>query len=101
GAQIGSFLTDRIYRRLSKRNNGEGRPEFRAPLMMLGSFIVPIGLLWYVWSAEARTHWIVPDLGVAFFIAGLITCHLCIQAYIVDTYTRYASSAIAASTFLT
>lgn len=46
GTQICAPINDRIYRRLRKRNNGVGRPEFRIPLMVPGSLIMPIGLFW-------------------------------------------------------
>jgi len=33
GTQITAPINDRIYRKLKKKNNGVGRPEFRVPLM--------------------------------------------------------------------
>jgi len=100
GAQVGSRINDRIYRRLRKRNNGIGRPEFRVPLMIPGALLVPIGLLIYGWSAQYKTHWIVPNIGTAFFTCGVIMGFQCIQTYLVDAYTRYAASAIGAATVL-
>ncbi|KAK4981934.1 hypothetical protein LTR28_002885, partial [Elasticomyces elasticus] len=44
GTQVCAPLNDRIYRRLKKRNNGIGKPEFRIPLMMPASVVIPIGL---------------------------------------------------------
>lgn len=100
GAQTCAPLMDRIYRRLKKRNNGVGKPEFRVPMMIPASLLVPIGLFWYGWSAQATVHWIVPDIGAVFFCFGSIVGFQCIQTYIVDAYTRYAASAIAAATVL-
>ena len=100
GTQTTAPLNDAIYRRLKKKNNGVGRPEFRVPIMVPGSLLVPIGLFWYGWSAQARVHWIVPDIGVAIFCAGTIVSFQCIQTYLVDSYTRYAASAIAAAAVL-
>jgi hypothetical protein len=57
GTQITAPINDRIYRKLKKRNNNVGRPEFRVPLMFIGSVLIPIGLFWYGWSAEYRIHW--------------------------------------------
>jgi MFS family permease len=37
-----------------------------------------------------------PNIGVAFFGFGVITSFQCIQTYIVDSYTRFAASAIGA-----
>ncbi|CZT45452.1 related to multidrug resistant protein [Rhynchosporium secalis] len=100
GTQIAAPCQDRIYRTLKKRNNGVGKPEFRVPLMIPGALLVPVGLFVYGWSAEAQTHWIVPNVGAALFAAGTIIGFQCIQTYIVDSYTRYAASAIGAATVL-
>ncbi|KAF2476305.1 major facilitator superfamily transporter [Lindgomyces ingoldianus] len=100
GTQICAPLNDAIYRRLKKRNNNVGKPEFRVPMMVPASLLVPIGLFWYGWSAQARVHWIMPNIGAAIFCAGTIVGFQCIQTYLVDSYTRYAASAIAAATVL-
>ena len=100
GAQICAPLNDRIYRRLKKQNNGIGRPEFRIPIMVVSSALTPIGLFMYGWSAAAHTHWIVPNLGQVILSAGIIVGFQSIQTYIVDAYTRYAASGVAAGTVL-
>ena len=100
GTQICAPCQDRIYRALKKRNNGVGKPEFRVPLMIPGALLVPVGLFWYGWTAESHTHWILPNIGAAIFAAGVIIGFQCIQTYIVDSYTRYAASAIGAATVL-
>jgi multidrug resistance protein len=100
GTQISAPLNDIIYRRLKKKNNDVGKPEFRVPLMIPASFLVPIGLFWYGWSAQAKVHWIIPDIGIVIFSAGTIVGFQCIQTYLVDSYTRYAASAVAAATVL-
>lgn len=63
GAQISARVNDIIYRRLKAKNNDIGKPEFRIPAMFVGSVLIPIGLFWYGWSAQAHTHWIMPNLG--------------------------------------
>ena len=100
GTQLTAPLNDRIYRRLKRRNNNVGMPEFRVPLMGIGSVLVPVGLFWYGWSAQSHLHWIMPNLGAAIFAAGCIICFQCMQTYIVDSYTRYAASGLAAAVVL-
>lgn len=100
GTQTCAPLNDAIYRRLKKKNNGVGKPEFRVPMMIPASIVVPIGLFWYGWSAQAGVHWIMPNIGACIFCAGTIVGFQCIQTYLVDSYTRYAASAIAAATVL-
>lgn len=46
GTQICAPINDRIYRRLRAKNDGVGRSEFRIPLMVPGSLILPVGLFW-------------------------------------------------------
>lgn len=100
GTQICAPLNDALYRRLKKKNNGIGKPEFRVPIMVPASILVPAGLFWYGWSAQAKVHWIMPNIGACLFCAGTIVGFQCIQTYLVDSYTRYAASAIAAATVL-
>lgn len=100
GVQCVAPLNDVIYRRLKKGNHDIGRPEFRVPLMVPGAMLVPIGLFWYGWSAQAHVHWILPNIGAAIFCAGIIIGFQCIQTYLVDAYTRFAASAVASATVL-
>ncbi|EXJ89220.1 mitogen-activated protein kinase kinase kinase [Capronia epimyces CBS 606.96] len=105
---IGSFLgllanfhyIDRLYLQLKEKNGGVGRPEFRVPSMFVGSVLVTIGLFWYGWSVQGHAHWIMPNLGVVFFSAGTMACLQSMQTYTVDSYTRYAASAMAAVAIL-
>ncbi|CAL8576335.1 hypothetical protein XPA_002222 [Xanthoria parietina] len=100
GAQILSPLNDRIYRILKKKNGGVGKPEYRIPIMVPGSVLVPTGLFIYAWTAQYNTHWIGPNIGAAIFAAGAIAGFQSVQTYLVDAYTRFAASAIAAATVL-
>jgi multidrug resistance protein len=100
GTQIAAFSADKIYKNLKAKHGGVGRSEFRVPLMVPGSLLVPIGLFIYGWTAQEHTHWIGPNIGAAIFAAGNQMVFQCCQTYIVDAYTRYAASAIAATTVL-
>ncbi|KAL8700614.1 MAG: hypothetical protein Q9201_005356 [Fulgogasparrea decipioides] len=100
GSQISARVNDIIYRRLKAKNNSIGKPEFRIPAMFVSSPLIPIGLFWYGWSAQAHTHWIMPNIGMAIFGAGSIVCVQCMQTYIIDSYTKFAASAMAAAVVL-
>jgi multidrug resistance protein len=97
GTQIAANFADKIYKNLKSQNSDIGRSEFRVPLMLPGAVMVPVGLLLYGWSAQNRLHWIVPNIGTAIFAAGNQLVFQNCQTYIVDSYTRYAASAIAAT----
>lgn len=62
--------------------------------------LIPIGLLWYGWSAWARVHYIMPIIGTGFVGCGLIAIFLPVSTYLVDAFTIYAASAMAANTVL-
>jgi MFS family permease len=100
GLFINFFLIDSMYKRLKANNGGVGRPEFRIPTMLIGSPLVSIGLFWYGWAVQARTFWVVPNLGVIVFTAGSIVCLAGMQTFVIDSYTRFAASAFAAAAFL-
>ncbi|OJJ43905.1 hypothetical protein ASPZODRAFT_154391 [Penicilliopsis zonata CBS 506.65] len=96
-SQIAAPLNDRIYRNLKKKNNDVGRPEFRVPLLYAGCFFTPVGIFIYGWTAQTNQHWIAPNIGACIFAMGTIITFQCIQTYLVDAYTRFAASALAAS----
>jgi multidrug resistance protein len=98
GTQIAAKTADRIYKSLKAKNGGVGRSEFRVPLMFPGAVMVPVGLLIYGWSAQYKTFWLVPNIGTCIFAAGNQLVFQNCQTYIVDSYTRFAASAIAATT---
>lgn len=85
GIGIGSFfgmfiagaLNDRIANSLAARNGGVSKPEHRFPLNIIGAVLVPAGLFWYGWSAENKTHWMVPIVGTGVMGAGIVVCFVC------------------------
>ncbi|EHK50986.1 hypothetical protein TRIATDRAFT_94197 [Trichoderma atroviride IMI 206040] len=98
GQVVFGLLSDRILIKLKARNNGVFEPEMRLPLTIPFSFFVPISFFWYGWSVQARTHWIVPIIGLFPFAFGLIGIFGTLQTYAIDSFPRYAASAIAAIT---
>ncbi|KAI0072848.1 MFS polyamine transporter [Panus rudis PR-1116 ss-1] len=94
--QISSRLLDKIYAHLKSKNGGVAKPEYRLPLAIPISLGVPIGLLMVGWGAQEHVHWIVPDIGFALVGAGSIGAFQGVQMYIIDAFTIYAASALAA-----
>lgn len=54
GTQLVAPLSDKIYKRLEERYNGEAKPEYRVVVAMPGTLLIIVGLLWYGWSAQAK-----------------------------------------------
>lgn len=81
GNGVGSFfglvvcgaVSDRLVQRLTLRNGGTPKPEYRLPIMFLAAFIVPAGLFLYAWTAERKEHWILPIIGSGLLGFGMFT----------------------------
>lgn len=96
GLIILGTLSDRMARRCA--GSGEWKPEYRLPPLLPGSLLVPIGLLWFGWSAEAHVHWIIPIIGTTWVGLGTLSIFMPVQTYLIDAFPLYAASASAAST---
>ena len=79
-----------------QRNQGHATPEDRLPPLAVGALLIPVGLLWYGWTAQAHLHWIMPIFGTGLIGIGVLYAFLPIQLYLVDSFGIYAVSALAA-----
>ncbi|KAH8769490.1 major facilitator superfamily domain-containing protein [Hyaloscypha finlandica] len=102
GMLLGLFIFGAVSKISAKKLAGAGgiTPESRLPLMIPGAFCVPIGLFIYGWTVQYHVFWFVPIFGSALVGIGLISTFLPISTYLVDTFTIYSASALAANTVL-
>ncbi|KAI5919324.1 major facilitator superfamily domain-containing protein [Camillea tinctor] len=91
-----SWFSDWMQARLTKKH-GESKPEYRLLPLVFGIPLLPIGLFVYGWTAQYKIHWIVPIIFTGFTGAGLIFSFVPTQIYMVDAFTQYAASALAAT----
>ncbi|OSD03245.1 MFS polyamine transporter [Trametes coccinea BRFM310] len=98
-SQLNARLLDKVYVALKQRNNGQGEPEFRLVTVMPATLLIPAGLLVSGWGAQEHVHWIVPDIGYALIGAGMVVTFQGMQTYVIDAFTVYAASALAAVSF--
>lgn len=87
-------------RKAAASPGGIAPPEERLPPAMIGSIALPIGLFWFAWTNQASIHWIVCIIATAPFGFGMVLVFLSTINYLVDTYTIYASSVLAANSVL-
>ena len=87
---------DTVYNHLSEKNNDEPKPEYRLPLANIGAVLIPISLFWFAWTVQYKVHWAVTVLSTVFFGLGQITILNTVQNYYIDSFAKYAASAIAA-----
>ncbi|KAI9654329.1 MAG: hypothetical protein M1821_006645 [Bathelium mastoideum] len=91
------------YVRLSAAAEAKGsavEPEARLSTAMAGSVILPIGLFLFAWTTYPSVHWIVPIIGAVFFSCGLVMVFISLISYLIDSYTVYAASVMAANSLL-
>lgn len=91
-----SLLSDKTVRHMTAANGGVYEAEMRLPFCIYFAALLPISFFWYGWSSDQAVHWAVPILGLALFGIGFEGIWLPTQLYIVDGYSRYAASALAA-----
>jgi MFS family permease len=97
------IMMDRLtYRKktLAARAKGDMSPlppEQRLHSAMLGSFLLPISLFWFAWTAREDIHWIVPLIAtVPFGIGNLLVFCSCVL-YLIDTYGSLNGASAAAA----
>lgn len=98
-ATIGSPYINRIYSHYVIRLGGH-HPEARLPHLIFLSWLIPISLFWFAWTAPPPTAWISGILAGIPFGIGLVTLFLGITSYLTDCYGIYAASALAANAVL-
>lgn len=87
---------DTVYNALTDRNDGKARPEFRLPLANIGAVFIPISLFWFAWAVQCHTHWTVSIASTFFYGIGQVMILNTTQNYYIDSFEKYAASAIAA-----
>lgn len=97
GVIFWTYTLGKVYNKLTEKNGGVPQPEFRLPCLFVTAIIIPIGLLWYGWSAQKKIHWIMPCIGSGIFAFGLVCVFQTLQAYLIDMNPRFAASSIAAA----
>ncbi|KAI2606576.1 MFS general substrate transporter [Hypoxylon sp. NC1633] len=87
---------DRIYIKLRDSNKGDGRPEYRLPLVIIGGFTLPVIFALYGWAAQSHLPVPVLLLSVVAIGATLMLGFLPLYAYVVDAFGLYSASAMTA-----
>ncbi|KAJ4291667.1 hypothetical protein N0V90_009562 [Kalmusia sp. IMI 367209] len=100
---IGSFISvllcnfslDRIYIRLRKANpKGQGLPEHRLPLTLIGGVTLPLSVLAYGWIAHFQLPVVFLLLSVGVMGFTLLMAFVPLSAYVVDACGPYSASAL-------
>ncbi|KIY03520.1 uncharacterized protein Z520_00211 [Fonsecaea multimorphosa CBS 102226] len=100
GAITGAVIN--VFNQLvyNRKAGGKVAPELRLPPMMFGSFLFSSGLFVTGWTSDPKFPWIAPVIGLYMTGLGFFTIFQAALNYLVDTFQKYAASAVAANTFL-
>ena len=92
-----SIPDNKRYAALNKKYNVFAPPESRLPPVMLAAVCIPIGLFWFAWTNSPSIHWMASIAGCVPFGFGVVLIYLGVLSYLIDSYTVFAASALAAN----
>lgn len=88
------------YGKLLEKNGGYSPPESRLPPCMIASLALPIGLFWFAWTNSPSIHWMASIAAGVPFGFGMVLVFLSVFNYLIDAYTIFAASVLAANSLL-
>ena len=100
GVGIITYASNTRFKRKMEANGGRPIPEERLVPMIVGAFLLPIGLFWFAWTSNPHISWVPQVLAGIPTGAGVLLIFLQGLSYIIDVYLMHANSAIAANTLL-
>ncbi|KAJ5232412.1 hypothetical protein N7468_005368 [Penicillium chermesinum] len=95
-----TFPINARYRKKCAQTTDRLPPEVRLPPAMLGGVALPIGLFWFSWTNSPSIHWMASIAAGAPFGFGMVMVFLSVFNYLVDSYTIFAASVLAANSLL-
>jgi MFS family permease len=91
-----SIMDNKRYRKLGKAPP----PEARLPPGIIGAIALPIGMFAFAWTNFPSIHWSASVILAAPFGFGTVLVFLSCLNYLLDAYTIYAASVLAAGAML-
>lgn len=103
GGLIGYFVNfhqEKLYAAAARKHGGKPPPEARLYYASVGAILAPVGLFIFAWTGRPGISPVAPIIGLTLFNLALFPVYLAVFSYLADVYERYASSALAAQSFL-
>jgi MFS family permease len=87
---------DTVYNHLTRKHDGQSKPEFRLPLANIGGIFIPLSMFTFAWTVQYHVHWAWSIAATFFYGIGQVSVFNSVQNYYIDAFEKYAASAIAA-----
>jgi multidrug resistance protein len=95
-----TIYDNKRYIRVEEKHGGFAPPESRLIPCLIGSIALPIGLFWFAWTNYPSIHWMASIAAGVPFGFGMVLVFLSVMNYLIDSYTIFAASVLAANSVL-
>ncbi|KAJ4250973.1 hypothetical protein NW762_011623 [Fusarium torreyae] len=95
-----NIYNNKYYRKRLMENGYRAVPEARLPPMMLGGVVFTAGQFLFAWTSSPHLNYWPSIIGIGLTGLGFTTIFQAALGYLIDTFTRYSASAVAANTFM-
>ncbi|GFF63608.1 uncharacterized transporter mfs2 [Aspergillus lentulus] len=99
-AVVYSMVDNKRFVRVEEENDGFAPPEARLHPCLPASVAIPVGLFWFAWTNYPSIHWVASIAAGVPFGFGMVLVFLGIMNYLIDAYTIFAASVLAANSVL-
>ncbi|KAJ9137857.1 MFS general substrate transporter [Pleurostoma richardsiae] len=99
GPLVHRFM-DREAAKAKEKGFSHPPPESKLWFSMICAPLLPISLYWMGWSAKHSVSYWSPLVGSALFGMNLLATFISTYGYLIDTFERFAASALVAITFI-
>lgn len=99
-AVVYTLWDNKRYIKTQDKHDGFAPPEARLPPTMVASIAIPVGLFWFAWTNYPSIHFMASIAAGVPFGFGMVLVFLGIMNYLIDAYTIFAASVLAANSVL-
>jgi MFS family permease len=100
-AWLANFYQEKIYARVAaKAAPQKAAPEARLYFACVGGCLAPIGFFIFAWTGRPGINPAAPIIGLVIFAASTFWIYLAVFTYLAECYEIYASSGLAAQSWL-